>query len=168
MPQTYSTIATQTIGTATNTFNFDSIPQTYTDLVLIANYATSVNNEDALMRFNGDTSSIYSYQNVQSNGSSTSSGAAYTQTYYWIDRRSAGTSITTPLQSMVNIMSYSNTSIFKNILHKAGTLGGSFTGIELSGGQWRSTSAITSITILTTTGNFVVGSSFALYGIKAA
>jgi hypothetical protein len=39
--------------------------------------------------------------------------------------------------------------------------------VEFSSGNWRSTSAVTSITIFTS-GSFASNSHFALYGIKAA
>jgi len=53
---TYTPIASQTLGSAASSVTFSSIPQGYTDLVLVINSvaASSTNNMD--MSFNSDTS----------------------------------------------------------------------------------------------------------------
>ena len=54
----YHPIATTTVSSATSSITFSSIPQTYTDLVLIA-YAKDSNGYTDL-RVNNDSTSIYS------------------------------------------------------------------------------------------------------------
>jgi hypothetical protein len=66
-----------------------------------------------------------------------------------------------------DILNYSSSSTFKTILSRSGDArdGGSVAFTNM----WRGTSAITSILIYPeTTGNFASGSTFTLYGIKAA
>jgi hypothetical protein len=63
-------------------------------------------------------------------------------------------------------MSYANTNVFKTALI-AGGLGS--TEVNRHVGLWRSTSAVTSVGLLLNgSGNFKTGSTFSLYGIKAA
>ena len=85
-----------------------------------------------------------------------------------IDLDSSGSTLNTGLQTVTHFMNYSNTTTYKTLLSRSGTLGGSYTGTTLIAGLWRSTSAITSILVGCTTNTFVAGSTFTLYGIKAA
>ena len=60
MPNTYEPIATNTLGSAASSVTFSSIPSTYTDLIVVMNYANSTGLADVFFRFNGDTGSNYS------------------------------------------------------------------------------------------------------------
>lgn len=168
MPKTYEPVSTTTLGTATNIVTFSSIPQTYTDLILISNYATSVLNEDAYVQFNSDTGSNYSRTHVRGNGSAASSSRASNQPFIPIDIDSSGTTLSTGIQATTHFIDYSNATTFKSIICRSGTTGGSFTGTTLLAGLWRNTSAITRIDVKATGGNFVVGSTFTFYGVKSA
>jgi hypothetical protein len=72
--------------------------------------------------------------------------------------------------SIVDILDYANTSKYKTIRVLAGADVNNQTGTTfgLSSGSWRSTSAVTSITIGTSGFNFAQYTQFALYGIKGA
>jgi hypothetical protein len=69
--------------------------------------------------------------------------------------------------AVVDILEYANTNINKTVRSLQGMdLNGSG-WIYLQSGNWRSTSAVTSITLNRQYGsNFLTNSSFALYGIK--
>jgi hypothetical protein len=68
--------------------------------------------------------------------------------------------------SVTNIFNYANTNVYKSILTRGNKTG---YGVETKVGMWRSTSAITSMTVFTTNNpNFESGSTFTLYGIAAA
>ena len=56
---TYEPIATTTLTSAVSSVSFGSIPQTYTDLILVNYFATTTVNEDAYVQFNSDTASNY-------------------------------------------------------------------------------------------------------------
>ena len=168
MALTYEPIQTQTLGTAVASVTFSSIPQTYTDLILVNYFATTTINEDAYVQFNSDTGSNYSRTHVRGNGTSAGSGRATNQTYILIDLDSSGSTLNTGLQTNVQILNYSNTTSNKTLLSRSGTTGGSFTGTSLIAGLWRNTAAISTILVGCTTNTFVVGSTFTLYGIKAA
>jgi hypothetical protein len=62
-------------------------------------------------------------------------------------------------------MNYSNATTNKTVLSKASNASNNVDAIVA---LWRSTAAITSITILGNGQNYGIGSSFSLYGIKAA
>jgi hypothetical protein len=62
-------------------------------------------------------------------------------------------------------MNYANTTTFKTHISRSNN---SSNFVMATVGLWRSTAAITSITLLTNTADtFSVGSTFTLYGIKA-
>jgi hypothetical protein len=76
-------------------------------------------------------------------------------------------STTLPGVGITDLVDYSDTNKFKTIRSLVG--GNINTTVGYAGlysGNWRSTSAITSISITPLTGNFSQNSSFALYGIK--
>ena len=167
MALTYDPIATTTIsGSSTNTYTFSSIPSTYTDLVLaFANFQGTTNYSFAL-RFNGDSGSNYSYTVLEGNGTSASSGTSTSTTGYYNgavigfpDSKSSG---------MFSIMNYSNSTTYKTILGRYNYRGTGLSGMGISVGTWRNTSAINSVTFFLASGNFTAGSSATLYGIKAA
>ena len=160
MPVTYTPIATNTLGSATSTVTFSSIPSTYTDLRIV--YATTASGDAGnYLRFNSDTGSNYSRTGLYGNGSSAGSNRDTNATgiYGPFTMSSAITSNT------IDIMNYSNTTTNKTCLVRAGAANNS---TLTSVGLWRSTSAITSISITCDGANFVAGSTFTLLGIKAA
>ena len=65
----------------------------------------------------------------------------------------------------IDIMNYSNATTFKTCLVRAGAANNSTLATV---GLWRNTAAITSVSITCDGANFVIGSTFSLYGIKAA
>ncbi len=159
MPRTYDPIASQTVsGSTTSTVTFNDIPGTYTDLVLVINSTDSVEGNGRFLRFNGDTASNYSRTFVYGTGSAVASG------------RSSDTGIVLPTSTTryvdtFHIMSYASTSVFKTTLN-AFAMPSYLVGRLV--GLWRSTSAITSVTVTSGGVTFSSGSTFSLYGIKAA
>lgn len=162
MPQTYTPIATNTLGTAVSTVTFSSIPSTYTDLILVFD-GTAASATYSGIRFNGDTGNNYSYTYLAGNGStavssrSTNAPEMYTST---------GNTVTTSQNNtIVHIQNYSNTTTFKTALIRNNS-----SSVETTAavGLWRNTAAITSITFKTPSVNFTVGSTFTLYGILKA
>ena len=158
---TYVKLASYTAtGTIAN-YTFSNIPQGYTDLVLSTSVKQSVGEQSLAMWFNGDTGSNYSATYLYTNGSSASSGRDTNNTLIPIVRSDASNFWT----GTVSLMNYSNGSMFKSLLSR----GGSGSIAIAHTGTWRSTAPITSITISgLSSNNFLSGSSFTLYGIKAA
>lgn len=162
MPKTYEPISSQTLASTQTTVTFSSIPQTYTDLILViqAQVNGSPINTDGYV--NGDQATNYSFTTVVGNGSSPSSFRGSNTAF--IRYATAGYTDNSFAHNSINhFLNYSNTTTFKTILCRANNANN---GTSLTANLWRSTSAITSISIV---GNpFAIGSIFKLYGIKAA
>lgn len=160
---TYVALATQTLGTSAASVTLSSIPAGYTDLVLVANYTTTVANLDVRVQVNGDTSTNYSYTYIQGQGTGAGSGRGSNTTYlpYYF---AVGTSTNGNMQ-IFNFQNYSNTTTYKNVLARM-----SSAEKELNAhiGMWRSTAAINSITLFTNTNAFAAGSTFTIYGVLTA
>ena len=164
---TYTPIASTTLGSAAASYTFSSIPNTYTDLVLIASMADSNSGADQrmLVQVNGDTGTKYSTTTLYGNGSTVTNRSLTNRTQF--DNESgAGNSITSPSANIYHFMNYSNTTTYKSVLYRQNNLVNTY-GASMLVGLWRSTSAINSITIFCMA-NLIAGSTFTLYGITAA
>jgi hypothetical protein len=149
-------------GTSTASITFSSIPQTYTDLVVVAN--CSGPSGDPFVRLNGDTGANYSDTWVEGRSSGAVSGR-YTNRNFFYFGYEGTTRASIKMSSIFNIEDYSNTTTFKTSIWRYGDVDYS---VEAHVGLWRNTSAVTSVVIGLTAGNFNSGSSVRLYGIEAA
>ena len=163
---TYTPIATQTLGSAAASVTFSSISGAYTDLVLIG-YISGVSvATGAGIQFNSDTGNNYSMTGLAGNGTAASSfrqsSVAYIRFSYEGTYRTTNQGI-----FKINLMNYSNATTYKTTISRNDV---STDGTEAEVGLWRNTAAITSIDILPTNGayTFSTGSTFSLYGIAAA
>jgi hypothetical protein len=167
MTSTYNIIATNTVsGSSTNLVTFSSIPATYTDIFIVASVAAVSGTSSYLdMNFNSDTAANYSATTMYTNGSTTGTANLSSRTAVPCGIEYVGTT-TSAFQSFeLNVMSYSNASVFKSVLAKSSQFSSNFVGLSL--GLWRNTSAINTISLGFATGNLRAGSTFTLYGIKA-
>jgi hypothetical protein len=166
MPATYDPITTTTFNNSTGTYTFSSISSSYTDLRLVI-VGTTGAGASVRLRFNGDTSALYSATYLGSDGTSVSSLNRTAQTSIPATELVVATSTTSPISLEIDIMSYSGSTNKTCLSRVAGDLNGSG-GVECSVGLYRSTSAISSITFFTNSGtNFNAGSA-TLYGILRA
>jgi hypothetical protein len=167
----FESIATTTVGAGgTGTITFSDIPSTYKHLQVRAFGQTnrgSVAFDGAKMRINGDTASNYSSHGLTGTGSAAGSGstvAAYMQVP-WV-----GFGTTTGSNwggCVIDILDYTDTNKFKTVRGLGGADGNGSGYVTLASGNWRSTSAITSISFIPDGGTtWSQYSSFALYGIK--
>lgn len=164
MSRTYEPIATTTLGTAAADVTFSSIPGTYTDLILVI---TANNNSGTAyisrLYFNADTGSNYSYTRITGDGSAAASTRVSNDTYGfggWSNNQSDQM-----ILSQNFIHNYSNTTTNKTWLVRGGDTGDR---VFAAVGLWRNTAAINSIKVQVETGTYDAGSTFTLYGIKAA
>lgn len=164
MASTYSSIATTTLGSATADYTFNSIPGTYTDLVLVINGGTSSSGQSIGMRFNSDSGNNYSSTDAYASGSPTS-GRTTNTSFIRVVGRGIGTDSTLVDNGVTSIQNYANTTTYKSTLNRSNVSG----GVIMCVAQWRSTSAITSITIFGEgPTNLIAGTTLTLYGIAAA
>lgn len=161
---TYEPIATATLGSTATSYTFSSIPQTYTDLVLVTNARVTTGNYGMLIRFNSDSGSNYGNTFLWSNGSSF--GSVRNTSTTGVNLFYGGSlSSTNPALTTSHIMNYSNTATRKTTISRDSASD----GIDAIASIWLSTSAISSIDILPSGGaSFNTGSTFTLYGIAAA
>jgi hypothetical protein len=159
---TYIPLANFTVTTAAPSVTFASIPSSYRDLLIVAQVLGSTTLQTR-MRLNGDAGTNYSYQRMSGSGSARTSAFARTQTLAFLSSVAQATT-TGYLQMNINIMDYSVTDKTKTIISRADQPAN---GTEAFSNRWGNTAAINSVQILTSTGNFAVGSNFALYGILA-
>lgn len=171
----YESIATVTVGSggAANV-EFTSIPADYTHLqirgIARSTYAETFN--AASIKFNDDSGSTYSAHALYGNGASvsTEAGASISPGYPMYAIGSSGSTATASVfgVSVVDILDYKDTNKYKTVRSLMGMDNNGNGRVYLSSANWRSTSAITKITITLFNNNFSEYSQFALYGIKGA
>lgn len=162
MAITYEPIATTTLTTSAASYTFTSIPQTYTDLILVANYkdTRAVDGTDGFLTVgNGsiDTGTNYSYTTLRGSGTAASSTRGTSTNYIYL--LGSGSIFTTTIVQFIN---YTNTTTYKTMLARPNSY-----GVSAVTGLWRSTAAINQIRFSGETG-IAAGSTLTLYGIKAA
>lgn len=162
---TYEPIQTYTLASAAASITFSSIAASWTDLRLVLTTTTS-SNTAPLIRFNSDSGTNYSYTNLNGDGSSASSDRG-TNTSFINLGTAGGTSTTIPTFYDLSIFSYAG-STYKTTLNSANADKNGSGDLRKSVGLWRSTSAITSIYLYTFGGDYSIGTTATLYGIKAA
>jgi hypothetical protein len=165
MPATYEPLATTTLSTTAATVSFTSINGSYTDLVVVisAQCNRAGANDFMKAKINTDTGSNYSVTSLYGTGSAAGSGRTSSATYLEFG--------VVPYQTefgvyTISLNNYANTTTNKTVLsrynhagHQVGTLAN----------LWRSTAAITALEFALINGSsFVSGSTFTLYGVKAA
>ncbi len=168
---TYEPIATSTLTSDQNEITFSTIPSTYTDLVVVVqaqSNATGSNTNGMRCRINNDTGTNYSYVSLSGTGTSASGGIESTVNYF-IPGDIPQTSATFQNVCIFSIMNYANTTTYKSIISRGNTHQSATAAI----GLWRSTSAVTSVSIsrnffVDSTSKVKSGSIVTLYGIKAA
>ena len=170
LPGDYVSIATVTAGAGgISGITFSSIPSTYQHLQIrgIARYSSSGSGGASIyMRLNSDTGSNYSYHSLSGNGTAAAANGAATQTEMYIAESPTTTYTANTFSGIViDILDYANTNKYKTIRSLTGWDSNGSGVVALESGNWRSTSAVSTI-LLNFGANFAQYSSFALYGIK--
>jgi hypothetical protein len=158
MAATYTPIASVTLGAAAPSVTFSSIPQTYTDLVLVVSGTTTVDGNTKII-FNSDSSSIYSSTILLGDGSTAVSSRIANGAALFL-----GGISTVQGTNIIQIFNYANTTTFKSVIARTN----SDAYAQLRVGLSRSTTAITTISVTTDGTNFLTGTTFNLYGILGA
>ena len=168
MAKTYEPIATTTLSSAASSVTFSSISGSYTDLVVIISALGNVGSPTDYgisLQINGDASGGYSDTWLYGNGTSAVSSRRTNQSSI-VDIQAAGyLSTTSPNPCVVNFLNYSNTTTYKTSLSRSN----SQNYVSSYVGLWRSTSAISTVTLTAPVGaNWSSTTTATLYGIKAA
>jgi hypothetical protein len=178
MPATYDQLAYELVTTAKSTVTFSSIPQTYTDLVLVG-YGSQANADSVVFRVGNNT--VDSGNNYSATWGQFSSTRTAGQDYVGaapISNRAANTNVavlvgwqasvstTGVFSGETQIFNYSSTSSFKTFVGTEVNTDNTGGFLENHVTTWRNTAAINIIQMFNRNGNFAVGTSFSLYGIK--
>lgn len=166
--ETYTSIASTALSSATSTVTFSSISSSYQDLILVMNFSLNDSGTTLDIRLNGDTANNYFTQMLQGTGSAAASvlsnGVAQMRLLggdsVWANSGFVN-------QAVVNFLDYSATDKNKAILARSGTTG-DYPGVRAIATRWASNSAINEISIFPGGGySFQPGSTFNLFGVIA-
>jgi hypothetical protein len=173
----YESIATVTVGAGgASSVSFTSIPSTYQHLQLRIFAQTNrgtYGRDGFYLNFNSDGAANYSEHGLIADGSTVGAFGNINQSEIVtpeVTTSTAGASIFGGF--ITDVLDYANTSKFKTVRMLGGgdhngTVAGLGAQVSLQSGSWRSTSAITSMTLIPVVGTSINRySSFALYGIK--
>lgn len=164
----FDSIATATGTGSSSTLTFSSIPGTYTHLQL-RGLVTVGQQDDIIIQFNSDTGANYSWHMIVGNGSAVNAYAGTSTTYMKTMIYSLQTANVYGA-GVIDILDYANTNKYKTVRALTGcdnNAGTTDSQMYFASGNWRSTSAITSITVKSLAGfNFTTASKVSLYGIK--
>ena len=153
---TYTLIGSVTLSSAGGA-TFSSIPQTYTDLIVVVNVNASQSPVNSGLRFNNDAGTNYSCTRVNGDGSTATSTRDVTD-----DVLRTGV-VSTNSMVISQIFDYANTTTYKTVISRGS---GANDRVAAFVGMWRSTAAIS--TVFVTNLNYPIGTTFRLFGIEAA
>jgi hypothetical protein len=167
-------IESKTLGTAQASVEFTSIPQTFTDLVLLVSARSSLNsNGNIALLPNGATTNI-SGRFLYGTGAITGSAVTATNGEYNIVTYIANSDDTANTfgNASFYIPNYTSSSAKSFSMNSVSENNGTSASQAITASLWNNTAAITSFTLfpvagsnLQPSGTFVAGSMFSLYGI---
>lgn len=159
---TYTFLSSTTLNSPATNVTFSSIPQIYTDLIVITNGKMNVaGTQNIYYRFNPGSGGTYSDWFFYANGSSVLSGSHTNGTYGLVGDFSDTQSL-----HIGQIMGYSNTNMMKTVLARYGNVSDAIIVVNL---LWQSNTAISTLEVsLGGSTNFASGTVVSLYGIQAA
>lgn len=158
------------------TFDVSGLASDYQHLQIRATPLFSITNSSLVGRFNADGGSNYDYHRMNGNGSSVSSGAGTTKTNMVFHYNQDNNSTTEPAAVVIDILDPFETTKNKTVRSLGGTSsGGSKNQIWLGSSLWRSTAAVTSISLSVASGydGWEAGSlrqysRISIYGLKGS
>ena len=163
----YDSIATATGTGASGVITFSSIPSTYTHLQIRFIGLTSVNPVDVSMKVNSTVVGLRDHY-IYGSGSTASAGTDTPGANgVYVSPQGFGGS-TNPTVGVIDFLDYTNTNKYKTVRSLNGRDQNGAGYISLVSYLYDTTSAISSITFTTASGNFATTTQFALYGIKGA
>jgi len=166
MAYSYKLIEAKTLASAVSSITFSSIPQTYTDLLLktCARGSTTGGDpwSDAQLSFNGNTSN----QTERWLGGFGSAAASGTGSQMILRVNKDSSTSNTFDNSEFYIPNYTSANYKSVSLDNAVENNATAALLMFNAQLWSNTAAITSLTLALGAGNFMVNSTFYLYGIS--
>lgn len=168
---TYESIASTSVGTATGTISFSSIPTTYRHLELrIFGKRSTAAQGDVAMRFNGDAGSNYSYLYTQTTNTTRSTAllGSTALRFGYVPEIATSTFGFLVAQIPNYRSSYSNRSVHASGGYYNTSMTTDIGIVSHHHGQWNQQSPITSIDVILASGLFAVGTIVSLYGLRSS
>jgi len=166
----YDSLATVTLSASASSITFAGIPSGYKHLqIRFIGRVDDANTADNIwIQFNGDTASNYSWHYLEGDGSGVATSGAANFGKLLAGRVSAASATSGIFGAgCIDILDYANTNKYKTVKNLTGVDRNGSGNVRMDSGNWRSTSAITSISITNGSAtNFIANTQFALYGIK--
>lgn len=164
MPVTYKLIETVTVGAGGSaSITFSSIPQTYTDLLIVVSGRCTGSGNGLNITFNSNTSN-YSNRALQGSGSSAGSFGTYNRNAGFVSFSSETASVFG--SSAIYIPNYAGSTNKSYSADGVSENNATTSYLGIIAGLWSNTAAITSASLSAMDGNLVQYSSASLYGIK--
>ena len=169
----YELISTTTLTGTSASIVFSSLTQSYKHLHLRITMRGDVaaTQTPFYLRLNSDSGTNYSRHWLRSDGSSTlSANAGNGESAIWQNYTLGASSTSSAFTSaIIDILDYSSNNKNTTVRTVIGSHGGSggHTAVSLSSGGWYNTAAVTNLNMYLASGNFIAGSRFSLYGVKA-
>lgn len=163
-------IETQTLGAPAATITFSSIPQQYTNLLIIMfARSTGAGVDTITMTFNGLAVMRYGYISTTINqaGTSAATHGDGTATYMLISSlcdTNSPANVFSPI--IIEVPNYSNPSVSKcAIAHSAYLRSSVSANARMAGGYWSTPTGVTSIELTANGGSFAANTVASLYGL---
>lgn len=168
VPGDYESIASLSGTGSSGTISFISIPSTYKHLQIRFTGSTSGTGgvENPWLRFNNDSTTLYSAHRMYGDGASASADAFSTVAQIRAGFVNDSSNADIMGVAIIDILEYTNTNINKTVKIFSGVDRNGSGFVTLSSGNWRSTTAINRIDLIVSGLNWTADSRFALYGIK--
>jgi hypothetical protein len=158
----YDSLATTRVGTAVSSVVFAGIPSGYKTLEL-RSYARSTGGSDALVSLNG-TSAVRRHI-LYATGTGSAVGSSATDGYV-LTTTGSGSNALNFGPNILQIIDYASTTKTKSIRSFGGNDNDGSGNVVFTSGLWTTLEPLNHITLVPASGNWDVGSHFALYGIK--
>jgi len=168
MAENYVLLETIELSQTAASVTFDNIPQTgYTDLKIVASVRSDYSGQAIALRINpnGSTANMTS-QNLQGSGSAVS---AFTDTIAYASANGNTSTANTFNNAEWYIPNYTSSNAKSISVDYVTETNAAAAIMGFSGGLWNPGTqvAITSLVIITTSGNLMAGSTFSIFGVAA-
>jgi|TARA_R110000744_G_scaffold247507_1_gene364026 hypothetical protein len=163
---TYTLIDSVTLASSAASVTFSNIDQSFGDVILSMTVTNDAGSRPTRIAINGDTG--YNYTRVEARGNGTTA-ASYSDTNAYVTF-SGDRSFTSGVTGIIyQFMDYSATNKHKSILARLNNTNASADPhVTMGAGRWASTAGIASLLIYPSSGNFIAGCTFHIYGIAKA
>lgn len=153
---------------SSGTISFTSIPSTYKHLQirLMGSSSGTGGVENPWLRFNNDSTTLYSAHRLYGDGSSAAADAFTTAAQIRAGFVNDSSNADILGVAVIDILEYANTNINKTVRILSGVDRNGSGFATFSSGNWRSTTAINRIDLIVNGLNWTTDSRFSLYGIR--